>query len=52
MTALPLGALVQATDGNFYGTPTKAALPAGGTVLRITGSGMLTVLYSFCSQRQ
>jgi len=43
--------LVQATDGNFYGTtPTAGANASGGTVYKITPSGRLTTLYSFCSQ--
>ncbi len=41
--ANPYGALVQAPDGNFYGT-------TSGTVFKITPSGTLTTLYSFCSQ--
>jgi uncharacterized repeat protein (TIGR03803 family) len=52
----PYGGLVQATDGNFYGTTTAGgANPTCtasncGTVFRISPSGALTVLYSFCSQ--
>ena len=41
--------LVQATDGNFYGT-TIAGGTNGGTVFAITPSGSLTTLYTFCSQ--
>ena len=43
--------LVQGTDGNFYGT-TSAGGSRGtyGTVFKITPSGTLTSLYSFCSQ--
>ena len=41
--ANPQVGLVQATDGNFYGT-------TNGTVFKITPSGTLTTLYSFCSQ--
>jgi len=47
----PYGGLVQATDGNFYGTTTfggAAVGSTGGTVFRITPSGTLTTLYSFC----
>jgi uncharacterized repeat protein (TIGR03803 family) len=48
----PGAALVQATDGNFYGTTQGggAGAGAGGTVFQITPSGTLTTLYNFCSQ--
>ena len=39
--SFPYGGLVQATDGNFYGTT------GGGTVFKITPSGTLTTLYRF-----
>jgi len=45
----PYAGLVQATDGNFYGT-TYAGANGGGTVFKISQSGTLTTLYSFCSQ--
>ena len=37
--------LIQATDGNFYGTTT-----GNDTVFRLTPDGVLTTLYTFCSQ--
>jgi len=52
----PLGALVQASDGNFYGTTADGGASdycgywGCGTVFKITPSGTLTTLYSFCSQ--
>jgi uncharacterized repeat protein (TIGR03803 family) len=53
----PLAGVIQGTDGNFYGTTfeggtnTMSCNDNGcGTVFRITGSGTLTTLYSFCSQ--
>jgi uncharacterized repeat protein (TIGR03803 family) len=47
----PVGALVQATNGNFYGTTEYGgANHYYGTVFKITPSGTLTTLYSFCSQ--
>ena len=46
----PYAGLVQATDGSFYGTTYGYGADAGGTVFKITPSGMLTTLYSFCSQ--
>ncbi len=41
--------LVHATDGNFYGTTSGGGANSNGTVFRITPSGALTTLYSFCS---
>ena len=43
-------ALVQATDGNLYGTTNLGGANGSGTVFKITPSGALTTLYSFCSQ--
>jgi uncharacterized repeat protein (TIGR03803 family) len=46
--------LIQATDGDFYGTTVYGGancVPDGcGTVFKITPSGTLTTLYSFCSR--
>jgi uncharacterized protein (TIGR03437 family) len=47
------GALVQGTDGNLYATTQYGGAncaPSGcGTIIKITPSGTVTVLYSFCS---
>jgi len=44
----PLGGLLLATDGNFYGvTPLGGAYGDYGTVFRITPAGKLTTLHSF-----
>jgi uncharacterized repeat protein (TIGR03803 family) len=56
--AIPLGTLVQGTDGNFYGTTAGIVEPLGpspfqnfaGTVFKITPSGTLTTLHTFCSE--
>jgi len=48
--AYPFGGLVQATNGNFYGTTEDYGANGGGTVFEITGAGSLTTLYSFCAQ--
>jgi uncharacterized repeat protein (TIGR03803 family) len=48
--AEPQAALVQATDGNFYGTTEQGGTMNSGTLFQITAEGMLTTLYSFCSQ--
>jgi len=45
----PQGAIVQASDGNFYGTASGGGTGGGGTIYRLTPTGTLTVLYSFCS---
>jgi uncharacterized repeat protein (TIGR03803 family) len=52
----PAASLIQATDGNLYGTTTYGGAngyicgEGCGTVFEITPSGTLTTLYSFCSQ--
>ena len=46
--AYPRAALIQATDGNFYGTTFQGGAYGQGTVFSITPSGSLTTLYSFC----
>jgi uncharacterized repeat protein (TIGR03803 family) len=57
--ASPTGALVQATDGNFYGTTYQGGdLTCGdpnepfgcGTVFKMTPEGILTTLHNFCVQ--
>ncbi len=45
----PYAALIQATDGNFYGTATGAGAHGAGTIFKITPGGTLTSLYSFCA---
>ena len=45
--ALPGGRLLQATDGNFYGTTAEGGLGGSGSVYKITSAGALTTLYSF-----
>jgi len=42
--------LIQANDGNFYGTTSLGGANNDGSVFRITPSGVLTTLYSFCSK--
>jgi uncharacterized repeat protein (TIGR03803 family) len=49
----PIGGLVQAADGNFYGTTEGGGANCAngcGTVFKITPEGTLTTLYSFCAQ--
>jgi uncharacterized repeat protein (TIGR03803 family) len=45
----PLGTLVLASDGNFYGTTSAGGAHSLGTVFRISPSGDFTSLYSFDS---
>jgi uncharacterized repeat protein (TIGR03803 family) len=45
--AVPVAALVQGTDGNFYGTTTYGGEHSQGTVFRITSADAFTVLHSF-----
>jgi uncharacterized repeat protein (TIGR03803 family) len=42
--------LIQATDGNLYGIMETDGANGYGTIFKITLSGTLTTLYSFCSQ--
>ena len=42
--------LIQAKDGNFYGTTYAGGANRVGTVFRITAAGTLRTLYSFCSE--
>jgi uncharacterized repeat protein (TIGR03803 family) len=46
----PVAGLIQATDGNFYGTTEEGGAKNCGTVFEITPTGALTTLHSFCSQ--
>ena len=46
----PGAGLVQAMDGNLYGTTTFGGAHDAGTVFKISLSGALTTLYNFCAQ--
>jgi len=48
--ALPLAALIQATNGNFYGTTFEGGAKNAGTIFEITPKGKLTTVYNFCSK--
>jgi uncharacterized repeat protein (TIGR03803 family) len=47
--AEPFAALVQSSDGNFYGTTQVGGMAGYGTVFKITSNGLLTNLFSFNS---
>jgi|HubBroStandDraft_6_1064221.scaffolds.fasta_scaffold100857_1 uncharacterized repeat protein (TIGR03803 family) len=46
----PQTGLVQASNGNFYGTTISGGASGGGTIFEITPTGKLTTLYYVCSQ--
>ena len=46
----PQAALVQASNGTFYGTTPGGGASEVGTVFSLTSGGTLTTLYNFCSQ--
>ena len=43
----PYSPLIQASDGNFYGTTASGGTDGAGTVYKMTPSGTVTVLHSF-----
>jgi uncharacterized repeat protein (TIGR03803 family) len=45
--ANPVAALVQGSDGNFYGTTSSGGTNGYGTVFKISSNGVLATLYSF-----
>lgn len=47
---LPEASMVQAQDGNFYGTTNNGGSSYAGTLFRITPQGQLTTIHTFCSQ--
>jgi uncharacterized repeat protein (TIGR03803 family) len=46
--ANPQGALIEAADGNFYGTSSGGGFPDEGTIFSISPTGFLALLYTFC----
>jgi uncharacterized repeat protein (TIGR03803 family) len=48
--AYPNSGLIQASDGNLYGTTYQGGINNYGTLFKITPDGALTTLYHFCSQ--
>jgi uncharacterized repeat protein (TIGR03803 family) len=46
----PQAALVQGSDGNFYGTTEGGGANGEGTLFSIAAGGKLTTIHSFCTQ--
>jgi uncharacterized repeat protein (TIGR03803 family) len=46
----PEAGLVQAKNGNFYGSTSSGGTNHSGTIFEITSTGKLSTLYSFCPQ--
>ncbi|HTU42208.1 MAG TPA: choice-of-anchor tandem repeat GloVer-containing protein [Candidatus Aquilonibacter sp.] len=46
----PYAGLMQASNGDFYGTTAAGGANSDGTVFELTSAGRLTTLYSFCSE--
>ena len=47
--SVPYGGLVQATDGNLYGTTLAGGATSNGVIFELSSDGTLTTLYSFCA---
>lgn len=48
--SFPAANLIQASDGNLYGTTVEGGANNGGTVFKMSPAGQLATVYSFCSQ--
>src|ERR1700728_3360576 len=48
--AYPCAGLVQATNGQFYGAPYSGGANLEGAIFKVSASGALTIVYSFCSK--
>src|SRR6266403_295355 len=48
--ATPFAGLIQATDGNFYGTTVSGGASSAGTVFQLTPAGAVSVLYAFTGE--
>jgi uncharacterized repeat protein (TIGR03803 family) len=46
----PSAALIQGTNGDFYGTTASGGAHGSGTIFNITAAGALTTMHSFCAQ--
>lgn len=48
--AIPYGRVIQATDGNIYGTTYSNGMNGGGTIFEMTPARTFRTLYNFCAQ--
>jgi uncharacterized repeat protein (TIGR03803 family) len=48
--AYPFAGLVQATNGEFYGTTYGGGANLSGAIFKVSANGSLTLVYSFCSE--
>lgn len=46
----PFAGVIQALDGNFYGTTGYGGTNGAGTIFKITPDGILATLYNFCAE--
>src|SRR5215831_2769409 len=46
----PYAGVIQATDGNLYGTTYDGGVNGFGTIFELDSKGKFTTLYSFCPQ--
>jgi uncharacterized repeat protein (TIGR03803 family) len=49
--AHPYAGIIQATNGNFYGTASLGGTQNRGTLYQLTPAGALSTMHSFCTQR-
>ena len=47
----PYARVIQASDGNFYGTASQGGASDWGTVYQVTAAGQETALHSFCQRK-
>jgi uncharacterized repeat protein (TIGR03803 family) len=48
---VPDAGLIQASDGNFYGTTERGGSSDAGTIFKMTSGGAVTLIHSFEDER-